>query len=276
MKKEDIDKYIEKYVTELKLLDYSERTISSYLFFLRPFLETIDNPEKVNIDKVKLYSASLIDKYSNKSRALAISSLRFFFKNIVERPDIFVKLKVPKKEEYLPSILTLEEIKLLVNTAKTTKSKLIIKLLYSAGLRVSEVVNLKVKDLDFNESSGWVRQGKGKKDRLFKIAENLSKEIKIFTEEKCDEEYVFSTDKPLSTRNIQDLIRRISKKAGISKKVTPHTLRHSFATHLLEDGENLVMIQQLLGHKNIETTKIYTHISQEQIKKVKSPGDKLY
>ena len=275
MEKNEVDKYIEKIKVELKLRACSNRTISSYVFFLKPFLESIENPETLSLDNTKNFLAGLIDKYSNKSRALAISSLRFFFKRVVDRPDIFVKLEVPKKERTLPIVLSVSEVKALMAAPKFEKTSLILKMLYASGLRVSELVNLTPNDLDFNENTGWVRKGKGKKDRLFKIADSISKQLQKYLKNNQGSAYVFSEKIPLSTRNIQLLIKRAAKNANISKKVTPHTLRHSFATHLLEGGENLLVIQQLLGHENLETTRIYTHISQEQIKKVKSPLDKL-
>jgi len=225
MKKEDIDKYIEKTTTELKLKGCSPRTISSYTFFLLPFLKSIESIETINLDKVKLFLASLIDRYNNKSRALAVSSLRFFFKRVVDRPDIFVKLEVPKKERKLPSVLSQEEIKKLIDSAGSKKSKLIIKMLYSSGLRVSELVNLSPKELDFQQNIGWVRKGKGSKDRMFKIADSLSKQLQKWIE-KHPGNYVFSENNPISTRNIQIIIKNTAKKAGINKKVTPHTLRH--------------------------------------------------
>lgn len=275
MIKEEVDKCLAKAITEIKLSGYSNRTIDSYLFFLKPFLESIDNPKTITLDQVKDFQASLIDKYNNKSQALAISSLRFLFKRVVDRPEIFVNLKVPKREETLPSVLTPQEVKALIDSAKNTKSKLIIKMLYSSGLRVSELVSLTPKELNFQDNTGWVRRGKGKKDRLFKIADSISKQLQRHLAKNPEYRYVLSKSKPMSVRNIQLIVQKAAKKAGINKKVSPHTLRHSFATHLLENGENLLVIQQLLGHKNLETTKIYTHISQEQIKKVKSPLDRL-
>lgn len=270
-----IDKYVEKTITKLKLRGLSNRTIESYLFFLKPFLESIENPETVDTDKVELFSASLIDKYSKKSRSLAISSLRFFFRRVVDRPDIFVKLEVPKKEKKLPVVLTTEEVRALINSAEFKKTELIIKMLYSSGLRVSELVNLKVKDFDFQKNSGWVRSGKGDKDRFFQISESLSKQLLRYLSKHPENQYLFSDIKPMSKRNVQSIITRAAKKAKINKKVSPHTLRHSFATHLLENGTNLLVIQQLLGHENLETTRIYTHISQDQLKGVKNPLDML-
>jgi integrase/recombinase XerD len=275
MQKELVDKYLERTITELKLKAYSPKTVDSYLFFLKPFLETINNPQEILIYDVKLFLASLIDKYSNKSRSLAVSSLRFFFKRVVDRPDIFVKLEVPKKEKKLPIILSPQEIKSMIDATEHAKSKLILKMLYSSGLRVSELVNLTPKDLDFLQNIGWVRKGKGSKDRLFKIAESISKQLQRYLVKNTNNKFVFSESEPMSVRNIQFIVKTAAKKAGINKKVSPHTFRHSFATALLDAGENLLIIQQLLGHENLETTKIYTHISQEQLKGVKSPLDRL-
>src|SRR3989344_5905012 len=126
MQEEVIKKYLEKSTTELKLRGSSPRTIESYLFFLKPFLKSIDSPEKVSLDEVKVFLAGLIDRYSNKSRSLAVSSLRFFFKRVLDRPDIYVKLEVPKKDKKLPIILSPDEIKLLIDSAEHAKSKLII------------------------------------------------------------------------------------------------------------------------------------------------------
>lgn len=275
MEKDELKKYTEKIKIRLKLRGCSERTIESYLFFLKPFLKSINNLDKVNLDQVESFHTNLIDRYSNKSRALAVSSLRFFFKRIVDRPNIYVKLEAPKKEKTLPIVLSTSEVKKLIKAPKFIKTKLIIKMLYASGLRVSELVNLTSKDLDFQEKIGWVRKGKGKKDRLFKIADSISKQLQKYLKKNPNNKYIFSRNKPLTTRNIQIMIKRATKRANINKKVTPHTLRHSFATHLLEKGENLIVIQDLLGHANLETTRIYTHINQEQIKKVKSPLDNL-
>ncbi|MEK6890744.1 MAG: site-specific tyrosine recombinase/integron integrase [Nanoarchaeota archaeon] len=275
MQKEEVDKYLEKARIELKLRDYSKETIDAYSFFLKPFLEQIEDLEKVTFDGVKSHLVTLIEKYSNKSRALAISSLRFFFKRVLDRPDIFVKLEVPKREKRLPEVLSVGEIKSLIDAAEFKKSKLIIQLLYSSGLRVSELVNLTPKDLDFQQNIGWVRKGKGKKDRIFKIADSISKNLEKYISQNPENKHIFSKDKPLTTRNIQILIKRISRNAGINKKVTPHTLRHSFATHLFENGTDIRIIQEILGHANIATTELYTHISSSQIKKVKSPLDRI-
>jgi len=275
MEKEELDKYIGKTVIELRLRGSSKRTIGSYLFFIKPFLESIQNPESITLDNVKLYLADLIDKYSTTSRSLAVSSLRFFFKRVLDRPEIFVKLEVPRKEKKLPIVLSPDEIRKLIDSIEHHKSKLIVRLLYSSGLRVSEIVNLTPKDLDFSQNIGWVRKGKGSKDRLFKIAESISKQLQKHLSKNPNNKFVFSENKPMSVRNVQFIVTSAAKRAGINKSVSPHTLRHSFATALLENGTDLRVIQEILGHASISTTELYTHISTKQIKKVKSPLDRL-
>jgi len=267
--------YLEKLKTELKLNGYSNKTIESYLYFLNKFFNDIKNPENATLDQVKIFLSKQIDNYSKASQSLLISSIRFFYNYIIEKPEISTKIKTPKKEKKLPVVLTRQEIKNLIDATEFEKTKLIIKMLYSTGLRVSELVNLMPKDIDFNQKEGWVRKGKGSKDRSFNLNQDLSQELKNYLEKNPDNKYLFSRDKPLTARNIQLILKRLSKKANINKKISPHTLRHSFATHLLDRGENLMLIKDLLGHENLETTKIYTHISREQLKKVKTPLDDL-
>jgi integrase/recombinase XerD len=149
-----------------------------------------------------------------------------------------------------------------------------ISLLYSSGLRVSELVKLKPQDVRFEESIGWVRQGKGGKDRMFLLSQQIGKELQDYLQ-KRENNFLFSKEKPLTTRNIQKIVKKVREKAGIQKRVTPHTMRHSFATHLLEAGTDIRYIQSLLGHASLNTTQMYAHVSTEQLKKIKSPLDTL-
>lgn len=276
MQKEEIEKYLEKISIELKIKGLSNRTIKTYSFFIKKYLESLScNVEETTKEHIKKFRATLVDKYNKSSRSLALSSLRFFYKDILDMSKVMEDMQNPKKEKTLPVVLTKEEVNSLINSAGSKKSKLIISLLYSSGLRVSELVNLKKGDIEFNQNIGWVRKGKGNKDRKFFISKSLSKGLKEHTEKKSYEEYLFSQNKPLTPRNIQLIIKSAAKKAGINKKVSPHTLRHTFATHLLDSGENLLVIQTLLGHENLETTRIYTHVSSDQIKNVVNPLDRL-
>ena len=150
-----------------------------------------------------------------------------------------------------------------------------VSLIYACGFRVSELTNLKIKDLNFQEKIGYVRQAKGKKDRIFNIPDFLSKDLKKQSEKQQDKEYLFTGKKrKLTSRNIQKIVSLASNKAGI-QKAHPHTLRHSFATHLLENDTDIRKIQELLGHADLSTTQIYTHISTEELKKIKSPLDEM-
>lgn len=266
---------LDKLRNELKIRGFSPLTVRNYSFFVEKFLsKNGKKADDLNQDDVKAYLGDLFDSKSKNTIMLAAASLKFFYTEILKKE--FTQIKIPKKEKKLPEVLIKEEVKNLINSADNLKSRLIISLLYSSGLRVSELVNLKVDDLNLNENTGWVRKGKGSKDRIFTLSGNLVEELKEFLSEKGKEnKYVLSKENPLTTRNIQKIIKGTRIRGGISKKVTPHTLRHSFATHLLEQGTDIRLIQALLGHASLNTTQVYTHISSEQIKKVKNPLDML-
>lgn len=265
---------VDKLKNELKLRGFSNLTVRNYSFFVEKFLKHANKQsDNLNEDDAKAYLSSLYDTKSKNTIMLAAASLKFLFNEILKKE--FSSVRMPKKERRLPEVLSKEEVKRLIDSTDNNKSRLIVSLLYSAGLRVSELVNLKKEDINLNEKTGWVRRGKGNKDRLFVLSENLSKEITEYLNERAENKYVFSKEKPLTTRNIQKIIYGLRRRAGISKKITPHTLRHSFATHLLEQGTDIRMIQTLLGHASLNTTQVYTHISTEQIKKVQNPLDNL-
>jgi len=150
--------------------------------------------------------------------------------------------------------------------------------MYACGLRVSELVNLKINNLNFNEKIGHIRQAKGKKDRIFNIPSFLFNDLKTHVEfqKKHNQEYLFTSKKgKLTSRNLQKIVKNAALRAGIEKQTHCHTLRHSFATHLLENNVDIRKIQELLGHADLSTTQVYTHISREELKKVKSPIDVL-
>jgi len=259
--------------TELKLRGFSPRTVRNYTFFVDKFLKfTNKHSKSLDQEDARKYLASMFDTKSKNTIMLAAAALKFFYIEVLHKE--VGQIKVPKKERKLPQVLTREEVKNLIESAETKKSKLIMSLLYSSGLRVSEIVNLKPEDLHFSENIGWVRKGKGSKDRMFILSPQLCNAIKNYLE-KRENKFVFSKDKPLTTRNVQKIVNNTSKKANIEKKVTPHTLRHSFATHLLDSGNDIRTIQMLLGHASLNTTQIYTHISSEQLKQVKNPFDNL-
>lgn len=272
MNKEDFLKRIE---TEIKISKFSKYTLRNYLDFNKRLLEhTKKLPEQINSQDVKNFLADKMNNKSSSSTTLFLSSIRFGYSNILGK-DPTIGIKRPKKEHKIPTVLTKQEVIRLFENTNNLKSNLILQLLYSSGLRVSEVVSLKPQDLDFNENTGWVRAGKGRKDRMFIISKKLSKKLQKFIHKHNDWQFLFSKEKPLTTRNIQKITQKTTKKARIDKKIHPHTLRHSFATHLLESGVDIRKIQILLGHSSLNTTMLYTHISSEQLKNIKNPLDEL-
>ena len=261
--------------TEIKISKLSEHTLKNYLEFNKKLLEfSKKEPEQINSQDIKNFLADKMSDKASSSNILFLASIKFAYSNILEK-DPTSAVKRPKKEKKIPIVLTKQEITSLIDSTETKKSKLIIQLLYSSGIRVSELINLKKQDLDFNENAGWVRSGKGKKDRMFILSKTLSKKLQKFIEKNPEWKYLFSKEKPLTARNIQKIVQKAAKKSGMRKEVHPHTLRHSFATHLLDQGVDLRKIQFLLGHSSIATTQIYTHISQEQVKSIKNPLDNL-
>ena len=275
MKKEE---FLKKLETELKISNNSIHTIRNYLAANKFLLEFINkSPEEITQEDVKLYLAEKLDNASSMTKILFLSAIKYSFSNLLKK-DITLDIKRPKKEKHIPSVLSKEEIKNLIYSITNKKSRLMISLIYAAGLRVSELTNLKTNDLDFAQKTGHLRQAKGNKDRIFNIPENLFEDLQKQSEKQKASSQIFlftSFKGQMTTRNLQKIVSKAAKKAGIEKEVHPHTLRHSFATHLLENGTDIRYIQGLLGHSSLDTTQIYTHISTEQIKKIKSPIDSL-
>lgn len=272
------EEFLHKLETELKISNSSQYTIRNYVFANSKLIDFMKkNPDEITTDDVKDYMAEHLSGKSSSSLVLFLAAIKYAYSNILKK-DITEGIKRSKKEVKIPSVLTKDEVKKLISYLNNEKSKLMISLIYACGFRVSELINLKINDVDFNDKTGHVRRGKGKKDRIFNIpnflAEQLQKQSE--TQKKEGKEFLFTGPKGrLSSRNLEKIVRKAAKKAQINKKVSPHTLRHSFATHLLESGVGIRMIQELLGHSNLSTTQIYTHVSSEEIKKIPSPLDNL-
>ncbi len=267
--------FLKNLETEIKISKLSPYTLRNYVDFnKRLFEHTNKQPDQIEQQDIKNFLADKMSDKASSSTILFLAAIKFAHSSLLGR-DPTTGIKRPKNEKKIPIVLTKIEINKLIKAAETMKSRLILQLLYSSGLRVSEIVNLKPIDLDFSENMGWVREGKGGKDRMFILSEKLGKKLEKFIKKNPDWQYLFSTSKPLTTRNIQKIVQLTTSKAGIDKSVHPHTLRHSFATHLLDSGVDIRKIQFLLGHSSIATTQIYTHISQEQVKSIKNPLDNL-
>ncbi len=275
----DLPSALKKLETELKLRGFSKQTSKMYLFYNQKFLEFIKKPpEDVTEDDIKDFLAYNISdqSLSNASIALIKASLKFFYTEMLGKNISMIK--TPKASKKLPVVLNRAEIKDLLENTENQKHRLLIELLYSTGLRLSECINLKYGDMDLNDGIGWVRMGKGAKDRIFIISDIFKNDlIGYMGKTGADGKgYIFSVNgRKMSPRSIQHAIKVSVERAGIEKDVHVHTLRHSFATHLLENGVDIRKIQKLLGHSNLQTTQIYTQVSSEEIKKIKSPLDML-
>ena len=269
---------LKKLETELKIRGFSSKTIKAYTKKNQRFLEFIGKDANfVGEDDIKAYMAHLMDKGQKPaSVSLAMSALRFLYDEMMGK-GLFAKIKLPKPEKKLPTVLSKEEIRNMLDCTKNAKHKLLIAFLYSSGLRVSEAVSIKIDNLDLNERMGIVRAGKGKKDRNIILSESLVNDLRKYLDGRKDENpYVFSIKgRHIAIRQAQRIVSDAAKKAGIKKRVFCHALRSSFATHLLEAGTDIRVIQELLGHSDLSTTQRYTKVSREQLKKVKSPGDDL-
>ena len=269
------EEFLDKLETELKISKNSEYTIRNYLKANKDILEfTNKSPEAISTDDIKSFMAKNLSKKSSMTTILFLAAIKYAYNSIFGK-DPTSTIKRPKKERKIPVVLSKQEIKTLLENLRNQKSKLMISLIYACGFRVSELVNLKITDLNIPERIGHVRQGKGKKDRIFNIPEFLIEDIKEQIKKQDNETYLFTgRSGKLTTRNIQKIVSKASRLAGLNQ-VHTHTLRHSFATHLLEDGNDIRKIQELLGHADLSTTQIYTHVSTEELKKIKSPIDSL-
>lgn len=274
MQAEIISKILRKIEIELKLRGFSNQTIKMYKLYNRQFLESNEiNPENIGEDDIKLFITEKMSQGLNpKSLGLIKAALLFYYNEILGNK---FEIKTPKIKKKVPVVLTKEELNSLFEVINNIQHKLILKIYYSSGLRLSEAINLRKKDVEFNENVLWVREGKGGKDRMTIISDSLSLELKDFCKFKKDNDFLFVNKRgePLSQRSVQLIIEKAKKKAGISKDVHIHTLRHSFATHLLEAGVDIRKIQKLLGHADISTTSIYAHVSNQELRKIQSPLD---
>jgi integrase/recombinase XerD len=269
----------ERLKMNMELRGYSPGTIKAYTNHVSNFAKFYNrSPKFLGEKEIREYLHYCImkKKLSECSINYINSSLKFFYTKILNRHwnmDRITRLKEPKK---LPSILSREEIKSIFNVTENLKHKAILMTVYSAGLRVSEVCNLKIKDIDSKNMQILIRQGKGKKDRYSLLSKVNLEVLREYWKRYHPTEYLFSGSGgtgSISHRSVQRMLERSIKKTGIIKKASIHTLRHSFATHLLEDGTDICYIQRLLGHAQITTTTIYLHLRRMDLLNIKSPLD---
>ena len=258
----------------LRLKNYSPKTIKSYkgclVKFLKRFPDCLNSP---NIECVKTFLLSMHDSdLSPQTINVHLQAIQFYFREILHQP-FHHTLPYAKRPKRLPVILSRSEIEQILNNVSNIKHKTMIALAYGAGLRVSEVVKLRVGNVDFVSRVIYVYQGKGQKDRVTLLPNALCESLQKSMCGKSSDDYLFASERGgrLSERSIQKVFARALHQAQINKPATFHSLRHSFATHVLEQGTDIRFIQKLLGHANIRTTQLYTHVSTASISAIKSP-----
>lgn len=255
---EDEHIYLDKLSEELKLRKYSKMTEKSYTSIIRNFIRSGLEPRKFLL------------KYSDKSRSYlrsAYFALKFFNENVLGR-KLDEKLPLAKNKGKLPIVLNKDEVIKMFESTMNLKHKLVLMFLYYSGIRANELANLKWEDIDFQRGTIHLKTAKGDKERVVFFHEKLKSFVEYFNLKR--EGYVFLSNfgRKYDKRTVQTIVKNASRKAGISKKAAPHILRHSFATHLLEAGADIRHIQKLLGHANLQTTQIYTHVANKDIKKL--------
>lgn len=267
--------------SRLKSLRYSENTVRNYCSALREFIHYFRDKEMetitfADIEKFILYiteKRSVSTSYHN----ISICAIKFYFEKILDKPQVTLKIQRPRREKILPEVLSEEEVVKLFQSVTNLKHKCILMVLYSGGLRLSEVVALKITDIDSKRMMIFIRGGKGNKDRYTLLSRELLIWLRNYYRKEKPERWLFEgvTGGQYSIRSVQNIMREAVKTAGIKKHATVHTLRHSFATHMLENGTDLRYIQNLLGHNSTKTTEIYTHITTKGIEQLVSPFDRL-
>ncbi len=268
----------------MRLRNYSHKTIKSYLSCLRAFVYYFapKHPRVVTNEEIKLYLLYLLEQkqFAASTVNQVFNALRFLYVDLYRMPFVIGSLPRPQKDRKLPDVLTEGEVSRIFRSVKNLKHRTMLMLAYASGLRVSELVKVRIEDIDGTRRLIHIRGAKGKKDRYTILSESLITTLHLYWKEYSlgIKGYLFPGITPgdhLSVRSIQAVFGRAVKDAGVTKPVSMHTLRHSFATHLLEHGTDLRYIQELLGHQSSKTTEIYTHVSTKSIGKIKSPFDYL-
>ncbi|MFN8356324.1 MAG: site-specific tyrosine recombinase/integron integrase [Spirosomataceae bacterium] len=268
-------------ILKLQELRYSERTIKTYKSLFEEFINHYPTVEIDKLDEQKIVAFCqylVIDrKVSASYQNQAINAIKFYYERVLGGQRKFYFLQRPDKERALPTVLSTTEVTTILKATQNLKHRAILTVIYSAGLRVGELINLKIKDIDSERKQIRVEQSKGKKDRYTLLSMKTLELLRVYFKEYRPQLYLFEGQDggQYTARSVQAFFAEICHKAGIKKKVKVHTLRHSFATHLLENGTDLRYIQVLLGHESTKTTEIYTHVTTKGFEQIKSPLDDL-
>jgi integrase/recombinase XerD len=268
-----------RFQEQLILKGYSPNTIRTYTLEFAQLLYVLKSfcVDDLQPDRLRSYFLFCIQKLNMSENHLhsRINAIKFYFEQVLRREKFFFEIPRPKKPSLLPQVLDKADVKNMLKATENLKHKVMLKLCYGMGLRVSEVVTIKITHIDSKRMQVLVSQAKGKKDRYVNLPQSVLDELREYFKLYKPKEYLFegANGGQYSIRSVQAVFKTAMQKANINKKVGIHSLRHSFATHLMEQGTNLNFIQKLLGHNDIKTTMIYTHVSDSSISNVKSPLD---
>lgn len=266
---------------DMELRGYSPKTIKNYIYQVSNFAKFFNrSPELLGEEEIRIYLHYCITerKLSEGTVNHINASLKFLFTKTLNRQWNMDKLSRVKERRKLPVVLSIQEVKTILDATKNIKHKAILMTIYSAGLRISEACNLKITDIDSKNMQIFINQGKGKKDRYSILSKSNLKILREYWKIYQPKEYLFSgryRTNAISTRSVQKVFEKSLKIAKIPKRATVHSLRHSFATHLLDAGTDICYIQRLLGHTRITTTTIYLHLRRMDLLNIKSPLDML-
>jgi site-specific recombinase XerD len=273
--------YFEDLRRELLSRRYSYKTVKGYLFYNRDFLNFIGKkPTDINDNDIKNYLYHLAETKQAATSTLnqAINALKFYYGSMLKKKFLY-EIKRPRKDRKLPVVLSREEVAGVISSPENIKHKVILMLIYSGGLRVGELVRLRPEDIDNERKLIFIKGAKGRKDRYTMLSESAYKTLSRYVEQYKPQNWLFpgpDKERHITVRTAQRIFEMACEKAGIKKEVTIHGLRHSFATHLLENGIDLRYIQEILGHKSSKTTEIYTHVSNKDLMKIKNPLDQIF
>lgn len=271
----------QRMLEDLRIRNYCPSTVTCYIRAVAQFAKHFNqSPDLLGPDQIRSWQLYLLNekRFKLPSYIQAISGLRFFYRTTLNSRIDIERIPLPRYESKLPAILSKEEVKAMLEAPKNLGHRAILATMYGAGLRVSEVANLKVRDLDGDRKVIWIRGGKGRKDRQVMLPNTLREALAAYWRWKRPTEWFFpggKPNRPISQKAIFLACRKAARTAGIAKPVHPHSLRHAFATHLLEDGANLLVIQTLLGHRSLKTTARYLHLAASTIRSTKSPIELL-
>lgn len=272
---------LNQYIEQLQLKGYSPNTIKTYVAEFAQLLKSIKAfpVHQLSAEKLRSYFLYCINelKLSENMIHSRMNAVKFYFEQVLHREKLFLEIPRPKKPSNLPKAISTQDIKRMLGMVENPKHRLLLKLCYGMGLRVSEIVKLKIMDIDSKRMQVLVYQSKGKKDRYVNLPESILAELRAYYLEYQPKEFLFEGHygAQYSVRSVQAVFKNAMKKAKINKKVGVHSLRHSYATHLIEQGTDIRFVQELLGHKDIKTTMMYTHLTDPTKRKIKSPLDNL-